>query len=211
MNNRLGWTRICGEDLSEFHRDLIKAIPKYASIAVSEGMLPKDRDVLALEERALLPNREAGKPAAAHADVIVLNEDEKAAIQKAFADNLARSQPTIIRHAPRKARNWQVDFPAVTGEEGDIKYLQARPQCLFRADKLRATDSLAGEGTVILDMFVGQRLQWPSGTTIPTHKMMNDWFSHQFDTCEPVFFITLKIRFLKKCEFSAILQGRAVL
>jgi hypothetical protein len=66
-SNRIGWVKIDGERLSVFHRQLIQTFPHYASVAVSEGMLPGSDTVLSYEERQRLgllaePSPQSGQP-----------------------------------------------------------------------------------------------------------------------------------------------------
>lgn len=275
MNNRDGWVRVCGDDLSEFHRELIATIPKYASIAVSELVLPARPDVLAYEEREVLRKARSGaslkqvkgtaqggewdtvvnsrgevigrvkrmnsveyeeQPVTAtfghnayegskpiNSDALVeggIIDGEAFAAKlsqtesfQAFLAKRAASKPGVHRQPPQKAVPHNIEFPLVAGKAGEFKYIQVQPGCLFRGEDLIARDTLDGHGTDIVAMFVGNRLQWPQGAVHPTHTLAPSQLSNGslFDTCEPALSITLQVRFLKDCEFSATLKGRAVM
>src|SRR5262245_56111085 len=67
------------------------------------------------------------------------------------AAKAANARPMLHRTPLQKARDWQIDFGPVSGAAGTTTTITVQPQCLFRGEKIMATDtgSPAGTGTRI--------------------------------------------------------------
>lgn len=251
MNNRLGWVRVAADDLSEFHHVLIKTIPKYASIAVSEMMLPANREVLPIEERALLPKcRDCGVgkcdeiPEAAPgtfltneqlralegegegsknlADAVEHAVRELPSFQEMLKRRVAKSEPVVYKQPLRKPRELSSPVLTLDGVAGTSKYLEWRPECLFRAKQVEISDTLFGEGTAVGYMMVGCRVQTmlpfaslnSSMLTVEAMRRLlplNEDPKWHLDTGQPVFSISIHVTFLKDCQFKMMIKGKALI
>jgi hypothetical protein len=228
---RTGWVQIT-DDLSPFHRQLIAIIPKYASIAVAEMVLPADRYALPIEERALLPacadcgvvaGRSCGSQeeplvslgaapvgnddATVNLDDVLTEAFKSPSFQKRLEEIVGlvvkRRQPVMHRQPLQKAKPHSIEFRA-TGRAGMIETIQIRPERYFRVEKVAATDSLDGRGSKIVEAFVGCRLQPRIWEAGPLASGL------RWDTCDSVFAITLQVKFIADCEFLATLSGKAL-
>jgi hypothetical protein len=225
-----GWVRVTADDLSEFHRRLITAIPKYASIAVSEMMLPATADVLPYEERLLL----AQKPESITHKYDVFGA--ALANSPAFRQMLQKQQlATVIKNAPansdeeraattefmrafpghkvplRPTQRWSSPALSFGGIAGESNCFSFAPQCYFRADRVEISDSLCGEGTEVCRMLVGGRVQRVLiGEYMRTSEAAPGLLDVLLDTCQPGLSIGIYVRFLENCEFHMQLSGKAV-
>ncbi len=59
----------------------------------------------------------------------------------------AASRPMIHKTPLQKARDWQIDFGPVSGAAGTTTTVTVAPQCLFRGEKVMATDTASPAGT----------------------------------------------------------------
>ena len=130
---------------------------------------------------------------------------------------LAASRPMVAKTPLNKARDWQIDFGPVFGVAGTTTTIIVNPQCLFRGEKVMATDTssgTAGMGTAIQAIFVGQKSQRPAnqGQTL-TAFFANNALGNgiKWDTCEKALSISLTIAFLNSCTFFCTVFGKAVL
>jgi hypothetical protein len=113
-------------------------------------------------------------------------------------------------------RDWQVDFGPVAGVAGTITTLTVAPQCLFRGEKIIATDSWEkqGFGTRVWIILIGQRLQRPAGcgATLTAFYANNSLGNGvKWDPCDPALLISMTVSFVETCTFDATVFGRAVL
>ncbi len=128
----------------------------------------------------------------------------------------AASRPMLARTPNTKARDWQIDFGPVSGAASTQTTITKNPQCLFRGEKVMATDSGAtrGYGTRIAGILIGQKLQRPSGDGATlTAFFANNALGNgiKWDTCEKALSIALTISFIEACTFECTVFGKAVL
>lgn len=137
----------------------------------------------------------------------------------AFADyaakKFANSRPMIHRRPLQAARDWQIDFGPVSGAAGTTTVITQQPQCLFRGEKVMATDSAstAGTGTRIGQILIGQRLQRPAGVGATlTAFFANNALGNgiKWDTCDKALSIAVTVSFIQSCTFDMTVFGKAV-
>lgn len=131
------------------------------------------------------------------------------------AKRASASRPILHAQPLQKARDWDLSFGPVSGAAGTSTVITVQPQCLFRGEKLMATDtaSPAGTGTRITQVMIGQRLQRPAtgGGTL------TQFFSQQalgngirWDTCQQALSISVTVSFVSACTFDMVVFGKAV-
>jgi hypothetical protein len=131
--------------------------------------------------------------------------------QKKFAN----SRPMIHSRPLQAARDWQIDFGPVSGAAGTTTTITQQPQCLFRGEKIMATDSgtPAGTGTRVGQILIGQRLQRPAGVGATlTAFFANNALGNgiKWDTCDKALSISLTVSFIQSCTFDCTVFGKAV-
>jgi len=116
------------------------------------------------------------------------------------------------RFKPKK-RRWPVALEC-EGRAGTIQTTTINPQCLFRINKIIATDDENGQSTEITQIIVGNQLVLPVGLGIgiPTsefafYKINNEII---FPTCQPALMIAVSVRFLRDSKWKASMFGDAV-
>lgn len=115
------------------------------------------------------------------------------------------------------ARSYQIGTGPVFGLAGTTKTVVMSPQCLFRGEKLVATDTgkTPGAGTRILNLFVGQKTQFPPNANLPTSHFSRSQSALssgvRMDTCDPSCVITTTISFIESCTFDMQIFGKAIL
>lgn len=129
---------------------------------------------------------------------------------------VAASRPIVHKVPLQKARDWQIDFGPVSGAAGTTTTLTIAPQCLFRGEKVMATDSAtsAGYGTRISTILIGQRLQRPAGNGATlTAFFANNALGNgiKWDTCDKALSISVTVSFISACTFDMTVFGKAVL
>lgn len=138
------------------------------------------------------------------------------AFQQLAAKRAAMSRPMTHKTPLQKARDWQIDFGPVSGSASTTTIITRNPQCLFRGEKVMATDtgSTAGLGTSISTILIGQRLQRPAGDG----STLTLFFSQQalgngvkWDTCDKALTISVTVSFIQQCTFYMTVFGKAVL
>lgn len=127
----------------------------------------------------------------------------------------AASRPMIHKIPLQKARDWNIDFGPAYGTAGSTTTLVNNPQCLFRGEKVMATDtgSTAGYGTTISQVLIGQKLQKPAGTgSTLTFFFANNALGNgiKWDTCKEALTISVTVNFLQSCTFYMTVWGKAV-
>jgi len=132
------------------------------------------------------------------------------------AKRAAASRPIVHKVPLQKARDWQVDFGPVSGSAGTTTTITVAPQCLFRGEKVMATDtgSPAGTGTRVSTILIGQRLQRPAGAGATlTLFFANNALGNgiKWDTCEKALSISVTVSFVQTCTFDMTVFGKAVL
>ena len=133
---------------------------------------------------------------------------------------LAASRPMLTRTPLSKARDWQIDLGPVYGLAGTSTTLVVSPQVLFRGEKIFAVDSnytnpggVAGFGTRIGSIFVGQKAQRPANSSTLTAFFAIDSLGNgvHWDTCQKALSIAVTVHFINSCTFDLTVYGHAVL
>ncbi len=141
---------------------------------------------------------------------------EKSPAFAAYAQKRAAASRPMTHKIPlQKARDWQIDFGPVSGAAGTTTTITVQPQCLFRGEKVMATDSgsPAGTGTRVQTILIGQKLQRPLGTggTL-TSFFANNALGNgiKWDTCQSALSIAMTVSFVQACTFDCTVFGKAV-
>jgi hypothetical protein len=132
------------------------------------------------------------------------------------AKRAAASRPVTHRQPLQRARDWDLSFGPVSGAAGTTTVITVAPQCLYRGEKMMATDtgSPVGTGTRVTQVLIGQRLQRPAtgGGTLTL------FFSQQalgngikWDTCQQALSISITVSFVQACTFDGTVFGKAVI
>jgi len=137
------------------------------------------------------------------------------AFQQFVAKRAAGSRPITHKVPLQKARDWDLSFGPVSGSAGTTTIITVAPQCLFRGEKVMATDtaSPAGTGTRITQVLIGQRLQRPaSGGGSLTLFFSNGALGNgiKWDTCQQALSISVTVSFVAACTFDMTVFGKAV-
>lgn len=137
------------------------------------------------------------------------------AFQSFVAKRAAGSRPVTHRMPLQKARDWDLSFGPVSGAAGTTTIITIAPQCLFRGEKVMATDtgSPAGTGTRITQVLIGQRLQRPAtGGGSLTLFFSNGALGNgiKWDTCQQALSIAVTVSFVSSCTFDMTVFGKAV-
>ena len=137
------------------------------------------------------------------------------AFQSYVAQRAAASRPVTNRQPLQKARDWDLSFGPVSGAAGTTTVITVAPQCLFRGEKVMATDtaSPAGTGTRITQVLIGQRLQRPAtGGGSLTLFFSNGALGNgiKWDTCQQALAIAVTVSFVSACTFDMTVFGKAV-
>jgi hypothetical protein len=111
---------------------------------------------------------------------------------------------------------WDLSFGPVSGAAGTTTTITVAPQCLFRVEKVMATDtgSPPGTGTRVMQFLVGQRLQRPasSGSTLVSFFGPGALGNGvRWDACERAISISITISFVQPCTFDMTCFGSAVI
>ncbi len=131
------------------------------------------------------------------------------------AKRAAGSRPIVQQQALRMARDWDLSFGPVSGAAGTTTVITVQPQCLFRGEKVMATDSgsPAGTGTRITQVLIGQRLQRPAtGGGSLTLFFSNGALGNgiRWDTCQQALSIAVTVSYIQACTFDMTVFGKAV-
>jgi hypothetical protein len=111
-------------------------------------------------------------------------------------------------------RKQVVDLGPVTGMAGEVKTIDVKPRYFyFKAEYLKVTDSLKGNGSRVSTISIGQRLQRPAGVgAVLTSFFDNSALGKkQFDIWKRRESFLITVSFIKSCVFDATLFGRAIL
>lgn len=132
------------------------------------------------------------------------------------AKRAAMSRPVTHKQPLQRARDWDLSFGPVSGAAGTITTITQQPQCLFRGEKVMATDSAAtpGYGTRITQVLIGQRLQRPatgggSLTAFFSQSALGNGI--KWDTCQQALSISVTVSFVSACTFDMTVFGKAVI
>ena len=143
---------------------------------------------------------------------------EKSPAFRAYAEKrAAASRPMVVKTPNNRAQDWQIDFGPVSGTAATSTTVTINPQCLFRGEKVMATDSgpnAAGFNTRIQQIFVGNALQRPanSGSTL-TAFFANNALGNgvKWKTCEKGLTMAVTVSFVTQSTFDMTVFGKAVL
>lgn len=132
-----------------------------------------------------------------------------------YADKPAPSierGPVVHKVPLRKALDHSIAFGPQKGFAGQTINIQAMPRCLFRGERILATDDAvpAGSGTRIQNVLVGNKQQTHSSVLTSFFSQQSLGSGTKFDTCDPALAITMSVQYMKTCTFSATLFGKAV-
>ncbi len=153
-------------------------------------------------------------------DAMVLGAAANLSSMPAFRQELARRAGRGVSlieeiEVERRRRGLSFDFGPVFGPAGFTTTITLSPQCRFRGEKMMATDSALGFGTMIVSVAVGQRIQKPGNTGQGSLTKFFDQTSLAngvtYDTAHDWEQIALTIAFVQSCTFNASLFGTAEL
>src|SRR3990167_203106 len=141
--------------------------------------------------------------------------DKSPAFRQYPAKKAANSRPITHRQPLQKARDWDLSFGPVSGAAGTTTVITVAPQCLFRGEKVMATDTHTpnGTGTRITQVLIGQRLQRPAtgGGTLTLFFANNSLGNGiKWDTCQQALSISVTVSFVQACTFEMSVFGKAV-
>lgn len=142
--------------------------------------------------------------------------DSNPAFRAAIESREASSHPTSIE-VPQVFKKRSFDFTTgqVYGPAGAQTVITIRPQCLFRIEKVIATDSNGspGTGTAIVQIAIGQKIQKPTNRGRGSLSVFFAWNSLadgvRLDTAQPWENIAITVSFVQSCTFSCTLFGTA--
>ena len=145
------------------------------------------------------------------------------ALKQYVEKRIGASRPVVHKVGYTKAQDWQIDFGPVFGSAGTSTTIAVNPQCLFRGEKVTATDSgaiggpsdanPAGNGTRVGAIFVGNQLQRPAATKTLTAFFAPNALGNgvKWATCQKGLLITIDVFFITSCTFDMTVYGKAVL
>lgn len=194
---------------------------RFAEILGDEATDEADEYAVGIDDRDALPHDVAFDLALLeHAGDSVLGTEPVSPIAPAAIDYLERraaaDAPTLaVVRKPQKLRDWQIDFGPVWAPAGAQTTITARPQCLFRGEKIIATDTASnpGAGTRIVAVTIGQLIQRPaSGGSTLTKFFAPEALANgiTFDTAQPYLDVQVTVSFVQSCTFSMTVFGSAV-
>lgn len=112
-------------------------------------------------------------------------------------------------------RQWDLPFGPAFGAAGTSTVITVSPQCLFRVEKVLATDtgSPPGTATRIMQFLVGQRMQRPSanGSTLAMFFGPGTLGNGvRWDTCQQGLSISVTVSFVQAATFDMTVIGSSV-
>ena len=112
-------------------------------------------------------------------------------------------------------RDWDLSLGPVAGAAGSTTTISVSPQCLFRVEKVIATDTgnPPGTATRVMQFTVGSRLQRPaaSGSSLVLFfgpATLGNGL--RWDTCQQGLSISITVSFVQDATFDISLFGKAV-
>lgn len=146
-----------------------------------------------------------------------IHQLEMDAVEQTLAERELASIPEVqARKKPIKWRAWQIDFGASFAPAGSIVTIENRPQVLFKAEKIMATDtgSPAGTATRVLSVTIGQKVQkaeaFGKGTLTQLFSASALENGISFDTAKEWSTIAVTVSFVQTATFDMSLFGSAV-
>ena len=142
--------------------------------------------------------------------------DKSPAFRQYAERRAASSRPMTHKIPLQRARDWQIDFGPVSASAGTTTTITVQPQCLFRGEKIMATDAgpnSSGYNTRVQTILIGQRLQRPASTNTLTAFFSNNALGNgiKWDTCEKALSISVTVSFIATSTFDMTVFGKAVL
>ncbi|HUK34398.1 MAG TPA: hypothetical protein VLV86_10825 [Vicinamibacterales bacterium] len=136
------------------------------------------------------------------------------AFRQALSARVAQQHP-LLGERGKNLRQRQFDFAtgAVWAPAGAQTVITINPQCLFRCEKVMATDtgSVPGMGTSIVQVAIGQKIQRPGNAGQGT---LTQFFAEtslangiRFDTAHAWEAIAITVSFNETCTFNMNLWG----
>lgn len=112
-------------------------------------------------------------------------------------------------------RDWDLSFGPISGLAGDITIIMRAPQCLFRVEKIMATDTGTPPGTAtrVMQFLVGNRLQRPAATGSTLVVFFGPATlgnGLRWDTCDKGLSIAVTVSFVVPATFDMTCFGKAV-
>ncbi len=144
-----------------------------------------------------------------------INEHDE---QEYVEERVIKAEPVLVeeKHNALEVREWEISFGPVSAPAGEQTTVTISPQCLFRGEKIMASDtgSTPGRGTRIISVVVGNKQQKPTNNGRGT---LTSFFNETalangitFDTAKPWSKIAVTISFVEACTFDMSVFGRAV-
>lgn len=133
-----------------------------------------------------------------------------------YVDDRVNNNSPVLQKVPYKNdwRDWQIDFGPASAPAGEVLTFYNAPQCLFRGEKVIATDtgSPVGYGTRIASITVGQQVQRPARGASLTAFFANNALGNgiKWDTTDRAIQISVTVSFIQACTFDMSVFGRAV-
>ncbi len=136
----------------------------------------------------------------------------------AFKNEIARrvaGKQALMATRQSRPRQRQFDFGTgqVWAPAGATTTITINPQCVFRVEEMAATDTAGGNGTSIVQVAIGQKIQRPGSAGQGT---LTQFFAQNalangimFDTAHPWEDIAITVSFNQACTFSMNLYGTA--
>ena len=116
--------------------------------------------------------------------------------------------------APQNWQSWQIDFGPVSGAAGTTTTIVNNPQCLFRGEKVIASDGQDGTAVRVTSLFVGNQAQRPAlnGSTLAAFFGVNALGNGvRWKTCEKGLTIAVGVSFVRAATFDLSVFGSAVI
>ena len=131
------------------------------------------------------------------------------------AKRAAAGRPITHRQPLQRARDWDLSFGPVSGAASTTTVITVAPQCLFRGEKMMATDDATpvGTGSRITQVLIGQRLQRPAtggGSLTLFFAQTSLGNGLKWDTCQAALSISITVSFIVATTFNAVVFGKAV-
>lgn len=158
----------------------------------------------------------------AREDIRVIGEqrldDHAPEFQRYVEERVAADRPTVVPRDVRtpEMREFSIDFGPAWAPAGAQVTITARPQVLFRGEKIIATDTFddPGTGTRVVQVAVGQKIQKPgnggAGTLTKFFAVEALGDGVRFDTAQDYATISVTVNFIQSCTFDMTVLGRAV-
>lgn len=113
-------------------------------------------------------------------------------------------------------RDWDLSFGPISGPAGAVATIVKAPQCLFRVEKVMASDTgnPPGTATRIMQFLVGNRIQRPSASGSSLVVFFGPATlgnGLRWDTCQQGLSIAITVSFVQAATFDMTCFGRAVI